>query len=288
MRNPLEPKIAFITGGSSGIGLELARLLTLQGVHIWLVARREALLAQAVASLEEIRQNSAQVIGYSVCDVTDPAQVAAALAQLAQRVGAPDLVINSAGFAQPGYFHEQEPDLFHYTMDVNYFGALNVIRAALPEMMKRRSGVILNIASEAAFISLFGYSAYAASKAALAAFSDSLRYELKAHGIQLSIAYTPDMDTPQLEYETRFQPPEVRALAPLRTVYDPQVIARQILKSLARGEYAILPGFDAKLMYFLVNILGRKKYPVVDLVMKIFWRLNRGNPRERITKQKEV
>ena len=280
-------KVAFIAGGSSGIGLAFARQLAKRGLHVWLVARRPEQLAAAMEEVKACRLRDDQVIGSTTVDVTDPLQVEAAVAEVTRALGTPDVVINSAGFAQPGYFHEQELKIFHDTMNVNYFGALNVIRAVLPGMRQRQSGLIVNICSESGFLGLFGYTAYSASKFALAGFSDALRPELKAMGVQLSIIYPPDVDTPQLEYETRFQPPELRSLAPLRTVITADKVVEKSLKAIEKGQYMILPVFDSWLMYFLTHFLGRGAYPLLDLIMKTFWKLNHGSPKAQNIQQKE-
>lgn len=280
-------KVAFITGGSSGIGLAFARQLARRGLHVWLAARRPEQLAEAVEEVKVHCQSVDQVVGSSIVEVTDPLQVDAAIAEVIQALGVPDVVINSAGFAQPGYFHEQELRIFHDTMNVNYFGTLNVIRAVLPGMQARRSGLIVNICSESGFLGMFGYTAYCASKFALAGFSDALRPELKAMGIQLNIIYPPDVDTPQLKYETQFQPPELRAVAPLRTVISADQLVNKSLKAIDRGQYMILPVFDSWLMYFLTHFLGRGAYPLLDAVMQFFWKLNHGNPRQLAKQKKE-
>lgn len=280
-------KVAFITGGSSGIGLAFARQFARRGLHVWLVARRPEQLARAVEEVRACRQRDDQVVGSTTVDVTDLLQVEAAVAEVTRVLGVPDVVVNSAGFAQPGYFHEQELRIFHETMNVNYFGTLNVIRAVLPGMRQRRSGLIVNICSESGFLAMFGYTAYSASKFALAGFSDALRPELKAMGIQLSIIYPPDVDTPQLEYETRFQPPELRAVAPLRTIISADKVVEKSMKAIEKGQYMILPVFDSWLMYFLTHFLGRTAYPLLDLIMKAFWKLNHGKPKAQKMQHKE-
>jgi len=256
-------KVAFIAGGSSGIGLAFARQLAKRGLHVWLVARRPEVLAGAVEEVKACRQRDDQVVGSTTADVTDPLQVEAAVSEVTRALGVPDVVINSAGFAQPGYFHEQELKIFHFTMNVNYFGTLNVIRAVLPGMRARQSGLIVNICSESGFLGLFGYTAYSASLSA------------------------PDVDTPQLEYETRFQPPELRSLAPLRTVITADKVVEKSLKAIEKGQYMILPVFDSWLMYFLTHFLGRGAYPLLDLIMKTFWKLNHGSPKAQNIQQKE-
>lgn len=272
MPSPFAEKIAFVTGGSSGIGLEIARQLAQQGAHVWLVARRPERLEEALELVRAAQANPAQRCGMFAADVGDINQAQAAVEHVIDEIGLPDLVVNSAGFARPGYFVEQELDFLHTMMDVNFWGTLYVTRAVLPGMIARGSGHIVNIASESGFLGLMGYVGYTASKFAVVGFSDALRAELKRSGVRLSIVYPSDVDTPQLEYESRYRTPEVHALAPLRSVTSPQAITKAILNGVAHGRYMILPNFDSWSMYFLTRILGRAIYPVFDLITDLLWK----------------
>lgn len=271
MSNPISPKIALITGGSSGIGLEIARQLVQQGDHVWLVARRLDRLTEALEIMQAARIHPEQRCGMVAADVSDPAQAQAAVEQVVQEIGLPDLVVNSAGFARPGDFLEQDLEFLHTMMDVNFWGTVYVSRAVLPGMLTRGSGHVVNIASESGFLGLMGYVGYTASKFAVAGFSDALRAELKRSGVRLSIVYPSDVDTAQLTYETQYRTPAVQSLAPLRSTVSPQSVAKAILKGVARGHYVILPTFDSKLMYTLTRILGRAVYPVLDLITDLLW-----------------
>lgn len=259
-------KIALVTGGSSGIGLEIARQLSQEGAHVWLVARRTERLEAALEMVTASKKSSGQRFGVVSADVADPEQAKSAVQQVINEIGLPDLVINSAGVAQPGYFQEQELDLFHWMMNVNFFGTVYVDKAVIPAMIQRGSGHLVNISSAIAFLAAFGYSAYAASKFALKGFSDILRSEMKPHGIRVSIVFPSDVDTPQLAYETSYQPLETQALAPFRSVMSPSAVARATLRGIARGQYFIFPGFDSKLLYELTRILGTSFYPLFDVV----------------------
>ncbi|NIW46643.1 MAG: SDR family NAD(P)-dependent oxidoreductase, partial [Gammaproteobacteria bacterium] len=86
-----------------------------------------------------------QRCGMISADVTDWDQVSAAVAQVETEVGVPDLVINSAGVAHPGYFQDLEIEIFHWTTEVNYYGTIYVCKAVLPGMVARGSGQIVNI-----------------------------------------------------------------------------------------------------------------------------------------------
>jgi 3-dehydrosphinganine reductase len=122
--------------------------------------------------------------------------------------GAPDILINSAGIVHPGYFEELPLTAFRRQMDVNYFGTLHCVKAALPHMKARKDGHIVNISSIAGAIGSFGYTAYAPSKFAVLGFSEALRIELQPYGIGVSAVVPKDTDTPQLREDREMQPLE--------------------------------------------------------------------------------
>jgi 3-dehydrosphinganine reductase len=253
-------KVSLITGGSSGIGLAIAQLLAAQGSHVWLIARRPEVLATAFGSLPRTPD---QNCGTVIADVSDPNQVASAVEHITRVAGIPDLLFNSAGVVHPGYFQDLTLDLFHWMMDVNYFGTVNMTKAVLPLMINRRAGHIVNISSVAGFVGVFGYTAYCSSKFAVRGFSDSLRTELKPFGIKLSIAYPPDTQTPQLVYESPLRLEEQKFLNSIPPL-PADTVARDILHAVARGKYVILTGHQTKLIYFLSHVLNPAVYPIMD------------------------
>ena len=110
----LEPgKIALVTGGSSGIGKAIACGLAKRGMHVWLVAQRKDLLASALKEVESHKQSQSQLIGTVSADVSDLDQVRMAVIQVSEKSGPPDLLVNSAGVAHPGYFQELDMNIFH-------------------------------------------------------------------------------------------------------------------------------------------------------------------------------
>jgi 3-dehydrosphinganine reductase len=262
-----QDQIALITGGSSGIGLALGRLLAAEGAHVWLLARREPELANALEQVKANQRNSGQIFGTISADVTDAQQVFRAIAEVEERLGTPDLVINSAGVAHPGYFQDLDLEIFRWMMEVNYFGTVHVVKAVLPGMLARRSGHIVNISSMAGVIGLFGYTAYGASKYAVRGFSDALRAELKPLGIHVSIVFPPDTDTPQLAYDNRFKPAETKALSAMASVVSPEVVAKAVLDGVVRHRYVIIPGLDSQLLYRLIGLLGNGVYPIMDFLV---------------------
>jgi 3-dehydrosphinganine reductase len=260
-------KTALITGGSSGIGLATARMLAEQGAHVWLIARHADLLAEALKKVEASRQSPQQKFGVTAADVTDLEQVNRSILEVKEAIGVPDLLVNSAGVAQGGYFQETGMDLFHWMMDVDFYGTVHVIKTLLPDMIARRSGYIVNISSLAGVMGIFGYTAYGASKFAVRGFSESLRAEMKKYNIGVSIAYPPDTDTPQLAYEIQFKPIETKALSAGSGMLTPEAVAAAILKGVKRGRFAILPGFEGKLLYRLSSLFGEVINYAFDLTV---------------------
>lgn len=261
----LANQYALITGGSSGIGLALARLLTAEGMNVWLVARRQEALDHALAELEPLRNSKEQCCsGVVAADISDPAQAERAVNQVIEAVGVPYLVINSAGVTQPGELLEQSADVFQQMMQVNYFGTVYITKAVLPGMVARHSGHIVNISSVAGYLGVYGYAAYSASKFAVRGFSDVLRSEVKHLGIRVSLVFPPDTDTPQLAYEQPYKPPVLVALEEGTKPMTAEAVAKDILKGVKRNRYLILPGMQAKALFWLNGLLGSAAYAVVD------------------------
>jgi 3-dehydrosphinganine reductase len=261
-------KLALITGGSSGIGLALARQITQRGGDIIILARRQGLLDEAIEELNQLRVNPDQRIIAAKADVTKFDSLASAMNDLMKTFGVPDVVINSAGVAHPGTFSSLDLNIFHWMMDVNYFGTVNVLKLIVPLMQKRRSGTIVNISSMAGFLGVYGYTAYSASKFAVSGFTDALRSELKPYGVHVSVVLPPDTDTPQLEYESKFKPFITKEIAGSAKSLSPEKVAREILKKASRGRYLILPGTESKLFYFAHHLVGELLYPVMDNMVR--------------------
>jgi 3-dehydrosphinganine reductase len=263
-----EGKLALITGGSSGIGLALARMLAAEGARVWILARRQEPLENALKSLASV--NGSQP-GMLSADVTDWQQVETAIKRLTDEAGVPDLVINSAGVTEPGYIHEMPVETFREVMEINYLGTVHVTKAVLPGMLQRGSGDIVNISSAGGYVTGPGYGAYSPSKFAVRGFSDALRAEIKPRGLRAFLVYPPNTDTPQRAYEVSRQSPEVHyvdehaGIGPILLGTLPvKQVAEDILKGVRRGSYIILPGTGNRILYHFVRLLGGMVYSITD------------------------
>lgn len=261
-------QLALITGGSSGIGFALARRLLQDGTSVCLLARDKGKLDSAKTKLEDQLSSNDKFIDTLSCDITDFQTLSQSLEKWSNHRGTPDLVINSAGVTYPGYFQDLDLNIFRQMMDVNYFGTLHILKCMLPEMVQRGSGNVVNLSSQAGFVGVFGYSAYGASKYAVRGLSDVLRAEMKPLGIQVSVVFPPDTQTPQLDFEEPLKPPETKAIAGNAKVLSADHVAESILKGIRKGKYVIIPGLEGKLFYRLVGLLGNLTYPVMDWLVR--------------------
>lgn len=261
-------QVALVTGGSSGIGLATARLFAARGARVWLVARNPQRLQAALAAVQAASRGRADGHGSVSADVADPDQAAGAVAAVAAAAGAPTIIVNSAGIVIPGYVEELTPEAFRRQIEVNYLGAVHIIQAALPTLLARGAGHIVNVCSAAGFLGMFGYAAYAGSKFALRGYSDVLRAELKPRGIHVAIAFPPDTDTPQLAYDRQVRPAEIdRIIGGRVPVLSAEAVARAIVAGVERRRYIITPGLDTTLAFWLSCVLGSLQYPIMDLLV---------------------
>lgn len=261
----VKKSVTLISGGSSGIGLAMARLLAAREANVWLLARDSQRLAAAVVELETLRCSPGQKFGYFSADVTQVDQVIEVVEKVIEADGVPDLLVNSAGAAHPGAFQNLDLEVFHWMMDVNYYGTINLTKAVLPWMIRRGSGYLVNIASLAGFFGLYGYTAYSASKFAVRGFSDALRCELKPLNIRLSLVFPLDTDTPQLAYENQHKPAVTKEIAKIGgPPASAAAVALAILRGIRHERYVIIPGWQGNLLYRLAGWMGNGVYPIMD------------------------
>lgn len=243
-------KVAYITGGSSGIGLETARLLVSEGCSLVLLARKQAGLDRARRELEKMTVDSGQRIDTISMDVADNADVQQKIKTAVDKFGAPDILINSAGIGTAGYFQDLSYEAFDRIMKINVYGTRNAISAVLPFMKSRGRGHIVNLSSTAGLLGMFGYSLYSTSKYALVGMSECLRSELKLMHINVTVVCPPEVDTPFVAEEAASLPPEGRAVKSLAGLLQPEYVARTIVSAIKRKKFLVVPGLAARFLYF--------------------------------------
>ena len=172
----LSGKVAWVVGGSSGIGAAVARELRSRGAKVAISARRE----------DELAEVSAGTMLVLPADVTDAASLKAAASGIRDQLGPIDLAILSAGYWQRMSAHDWDTETFDRHVQVNLIGMSNAIAAVLPEMLAQRSGVIAGISSVAGYRGLAGSEAYGATKAGQINLLESLRIHLAGSGVRVT------------------------------------------------------------------------------------------------------
>jgi 3-dehydrosphinganine reductase len=226
-----------ITGGSSGIGEAVAEQVGARGANLTLLARGAERLA-AVAARLDARHPDARAVGLA-CDVSDRNAVHEVLAAAVADRGPVDVLVCSAGITLPGRFLEADDDTFRSMIEVDYYGTLWPIRAVAPSMAERGAGSIVGIASAAALVGVYGYSAYGAAKFAVRGLLESLRTELVPHGVHVGCAFPPDVDTPMLAAEDAHKPPETKAIAGSIAPLSAARVAEAVVRGIDRREAEI-------------------------------------------------
>lgn len=243
----------FLAGGSEGIGRCTAVELAKQGAHVVVAARRQGPLDETVAQMRAVAPNAK--LGAVSLDVMDRDAVRAVVAQVAELLGGPaDVVITNVGMAITGYVHELEDQAFDRMIGVNYLGHANVVRAFLPGMMELGRGDVCFVSSALGFMSTSGYSAYSGSKYAVAGLAESLRMELKPHGIRVTLFYPGTTATPGLEKENADKPAAVWAMesdSSFSKTHQPEDVAVTLAKSIERGRFENFPGVDVWFIWWM-------------------------------------
>lgn len=241
---------ALITGASAGIGREFARQLANRARAIVLIARRELRLNEL---REEIRNRNAQLTVHTrTVDLCDKSQIDQLIRWLEQQKIEIDLLINNAGLGDAGPFVTSPPKRNDEILQVNIVALTTVTRALLPSMVSRRRGGILNVSSSAGFLPIPEFNVYAATKAYVNSFTESLRTELRGYGVSVSALCPGPVHTEFGEVATRAgnQPrsgPEFIYVSVEQVVCD-------ALAALEKDKPLVIPGALMKIGMFLVRI----------------------------------
>jgi NAD(P)-dependent dehydrogenase (short-subunit alcohol dehydrogenase family) len=187
----LEGKKVLVTGASSGIGAALAEALAIEGAVVGICARRKDRLAETLQRCKEHSPDSRMW----VVDLSVPDQVDGLASSALEELGGVDILVNNAGIPKRRHVTELDPETVESVMAINYLSPVRLTLALLPHMLDRGTGLVVNVASVAATLSSPGESAYDASKAALAVFSESMAIDLWDTGVSTMVVYPGLFDT---------------------------------------------------------------------------------------------
>ena len=176
------PKVWYVTGASQGLGLTLVKKLLHNGYRVAATSRNAQALKKAVGVIDANRFLPLAVdLSNLDCNVESVQQTLAAFGRI-------DVVVNNAGYGMAGTVEEIDDQDIRNIFNVNVLATIDVVKSVLPVMRRQRSGYIINVGSVAGFAGAPGWSVYAATKAAIAAFSEVLALDVKEFGIKVTVA----------------------------------------------------------------------------------------------------
>ncbi|MBN1483308.1 MAG: SDR family oxidoreductase [Chloroflexia bacterium] len=261
------PEVVLITGASSGLGRAAARHLADRGYQVYGTSRRPP---------QELAGESFPLLQM---DVTDEDSVRRAVAEVIERAGRIDVLLNNAGFGLAGAVEDTSIEEARRQFETNFFGLLRVTRAVLPSMRERRAGLIVNTSSIGGLIGVPFTSMYAATKFAIEGLSEVLRLELRPWGIRVvlvepgdfSTAFTSRrVQTAASQGDSPYAGAFARSLAIIERDEtqgsDPQLFARlieRIIRSRSPRLRYVVGSFDQRLAVLLKRLLPDKWFEAI-------------------------
>lgn len=238
--------LAVVTGASSGIGLEFAKILAANGYSLVLVARDQALLEETAKNIRETYSVNAEAyaIDLSLADSADSLWSTLKMT--------PNVLVNNAGIGDYGNVVDADPGKIRTMIELNVQAMTRLAQLAAIDMKKRGSGSILNTASTAAFLPGPGMAAYYASKAYVLSFSEALSEELKGSGVRVT-ALCPGPTKTHFQETAHAQKNAVFN----RNLPSPEEVAAFGYKAVLSGKVVAVHGFSNKLSVFLPRFMTR-------------------------------
>jgi uncharacterized protein len=232
---PSDTSTALITGASSGIGTEIARELASRGHGVTLVARRRERLEELA---DELKQNHGIRADTAVCDLSSAAARGRMVTMLKRRNRNVEILVNNAGFGSGGAFQDLDPEGELSMVRTNVEAVVHLCSVFVPRMVERGQGAVLNVASVAAFQPVPRQATYAATKAFVLSFTDSLSADLHGTGVTATSLCPGPVPT---EFGEVAAIDENLMSIPGVSV-SPEDVARNAVDGLDRGKRVVVPG----------------------------------------------
>lgn len=244
--------VAFITGATSGIGAAFAGEFASQGLDLVITGRRREKI-QALAN--EIAGRSGVDVQVLIAELSDDEHLEMVVENV-RSIGNLDVLVNNAGFAQRGRFHELDCAAHKTMLEVHALVTMRLTYAALPTMISNGKGAIINVSSLAAFFPFPGNAMYSATKAFVNYLTEAIHLELRGTGVRVQ-ALCPGLTRTDFHAKMGLDPKEVYQEKGLRKAMTPPEVVEFSLRCLDKDQVICVPGFKNRFTSLLPRILPR-------------------------------
>ena len=260
-------KNVLITGGSSGIGLAVAKEFGKNGANLFLIARNSERLKSAKNDISTSIPQVGKIELFPI-DVSVQKEVEQAVQTIIEKHGGVDILINNAGISFCGRVEDQSSEQHEKLLKINYLGTLYSLKAVYPHLKTKPGSHIGFVSSVAGYLGVFGFSAYAASKFAMTGLAESIRNEAKDYEIGVTVIYPPDTDTPMYHQDIDSKLPECIALSENAKLVQPEEVARKFLKGILKNKFEVFCNTESRLIRMLRFVLPRVYFRAVDGIIE--------------------
>lgn len=261
----LANKVMVVTGGGNGIGREIVLQLVQRGARVAVVDVRQD-------SLDETKRLAAagDRVSTHVVDITDRPRVLALVAQVLEAHGAVDGLINNAGIIQPFVrIADLDFEAIDRVVNVNFYGTVNMIKAFLPELLKRPEGHIVNVSSMGGFLPVPGQGIYGATKAAVKLLGEALFAELRGTGVGVTVVMPGATSTDITKNSGVTTPGDDAASSQSAAMMtSPQVVAGRILDGIEQKRLHVFPAKDSRLMDIAMRLAPKGAILLIERQMR--------------------
>ncbi|KAJ0503397.1 putative 3-dehydrosphinganine reductase [Helianthus annuus] len=239
---PIKSRHMLITGGSSGIGLALARQAAAEGARVTILARDLNKLEEAKNSIQLSTGVEVDIVSADVCDFE-------AVKEAVKSVGPIDVLVCNHGVFVAQEIVNQEMKDIRSMINVNFIGTVNLVKAALPGMKNRSDRKPVSIAfmsSQAGQVGIYGYAVYSATKFGLRGLAEALQQEVIAYNIHVSLIFPPETETESLAKAKRTMPQLTSIMAATSSTMQADEVAKKALNGIKSGSFFVfcnLEGF---------------------------------------------
>ncbi|MCJ7813728.1 SDR family oxidoreductase [bacterium] len=236
-----QSKNILITGASRGIGLSMAKAFAAEGARVLMTARSEEKLKAEVAAINK----TGGCAWWYIMDVASDESVTQTTQAVLKDFGQIHILINNAAIAHQELFLKNDTPIARMEMEVNYFGLLRVARAILPSMIEKNEGTLVVVSSVTGRVPYPTQSTYSASKAAIIAFSEALRGEVKPYGINVIVVLPGVTDTEMAKNIIVNGPPPQK----------PEKVARIVVNAVSCGKKEVVTNFPSRMFILLKKLV---------------------------------